>query len=125
MIWAKAAFIVIALAAALWWHQTQVDSAADAAQLGERLVWQERQARANIEADRDRQETQKLIKGVEADYWRKQAESDARHQTEMTALEETIKDEKPSDATCGDFVSKRLRDQLNAIGRDDPPRGHP
>jgi hypothetical protein len=135
MWWLKAGAVAVFLGLVAWWHLAQVSSAANAARTGERLVWQERQARAEIEADRDRQATQALIKSVEADYWQKQAAGEVQHRDEMAALEQTLTEEKaendptpdgkPAPDRCPDFVSKRVRDQLNPIGRDPAPGNNP
>lgn len=132
MNWIKAGAILAVLAAVFWWHQTQVNNAADAARLGERLVWQERQARQLIEDEAKRQTTQALIKSVEAGYWKQKAEADTRHRTELAALEQALTDEKADDekpeagkpAVCRPFVSKRVRDQINRLGSD-PSGNHP
>jgi hypothetical protein len=133
MWWLKAGAVAAVIGLSIWWHQAQVNNAYASGQINERLVWQERQARANIEADRDRQETQTLIKSVEADYWQKQAASEVQHRDEMAAIEQTLTEEKaendkildgkPAASGCPAFVSKRMRDQLNAIGRE-PAHGN-
>jgi hypothetical protein len=115
MIWLKAGFVGAAIAASLWWHESAVSRAAGAARLGERLVWQERQARALIEEDRARKETQALIARVEAEYWQRQAGATEQ----ISELEKALADERQdSDGrACDPAVSKRLRDKLQPIGR--------
>jgi hypothetical protein len=130
-LWIKIGTGLAVLGAVFWWHQTQVSNAYASGQTSERLVWQERQVRADIEADLARKNTQVLIKAVEADYWQKQAASEVQHRDQLTALEQTLTEEKADDekkpavAGCPAFVSKRVRDQLNAIGRDPAPGDNP
>jgi DNA-directed RNA polymerase len=129
MFWIKAGAMVALIAAVFWWHQTQVNNAADAARLGERLIWQERQGRQLIEDEAKRQSTHALIKSVEAGYWKQKAEADELHRNEMAALEQTLAEEKADDAktdpaVCRPFVSKRVRDQINRLGSD-PSGNHP
>jgi hypothetical protein len=115
MIWLKAGFVAAAIAAVLWWHENAVSRAAEAARLAERLVWQERQARALIEEDRARKETQAMIARVETEYWQRQAGA----ATQISELEKALADERhDSDGgDCAPAVSKRLRDKLQPIGR--------
>ena len=102
------------IVAAYGWHRIELSRAVAEGQMSERLIWQERQARAEIEAEAARKSTQEMIARIEADYWQRQA-----GQAETVAeLEKALADEKASaDPACGPVVSKRVRDQLDRVGR--------
>lgn len=83
----------------------------------ERLVWQERQARADAKAEADRRAAQAKIGAIESEYWQRAATDAAR----LAELEEELareKDDPAAAAGCAPLVGKRVRDRLDAIGRD-------
>lgn len=90
----------------------------------ERLVWEERSRRAEIVRQQERRAAQIKIDEVERDYWSRSA-TDA---LKISELEKTLAeddDDRPAaagggraDNTPGPALSKRLRDALDAVGRD-------
>ncbi len=96
----------------------RVDRAYSAGQLSERLVWQEKQRRAEIKLAEDRRSTQANIDRIEAEYWSQQT-SQAMH---LADLENALQAERTENArspqtVCRPAVSKRVRDILAPLGR--------
>lgn len=110
---------LMALAAGFVWHLFDRVAAYQAGQTAERLVWQERQAMAEAEAERARKVAQAEIRRIEADYWRARAGDRDR----IAELEKVIDDDAQPEALAAcpgrrtPLVGKRVRDNLNAIGR--------
>lgn len=96
--------------------QGRVGRARVAGRLDERLVWQERQRRAQLKLDRERDLAQAKIDAVEQDYLTRQTTDAIR----ISELEKALEDEQTSDAApgCGPALSRRLRDAIDNIGRD-------
>lgn len=82
----------------------------------ERLLWQEVLRRAEIARSAERAKAQAKIDAAERDYLARQATDAVR----ITALEKALDDEQTNDRDpgCGPAVSRRLRDAIDAIGRD-------
>ncbi|MDO9417051.1 hypothetical protein [Pararhizobium sp.] len=113
----KFAFAALLLVAVYGWHRLEVSRSYSAGQLNERIVWQERAARDQIKRDADRKAAQATIDKIEREYWEKQTNDAINLASLETALKEEQANEKVS-GTCGPAVSKRVRDAINAIGRD-------
>lgn len=96
--------------------QGRVGRARLAGRLDERLVWQEGQRRAELARAAEREKAQAKIDAVERDYLARQAADAVR----ITELEKALDDEQTNyrDPGCGPAVSRRLRDALDAIGRN-------
>ena len=106
------------LAALYGWHLLEISRSYSAGQLSERLIWQERAARDQIKREEERKAAQAAIDKIERDYWEKQT-NDA---IKLSDLEKAIEEERAANdeapRTCRPAVSKRVRDSLDAIGRD-------
>ncbi|WP_242220101.1 hypothetical protein [Shinella zoogloeoides] len=96
--------------------QGRVGRVRNAGRLEERLVWQEGQRRAELARAAARAEAQVKIDAVERDYLARQSTDAVR----ISELEKALEDEQTSVPApgCGPAVSRRLRDILDAIGRD-------
>ena len=96
--------------------QGRVGRARLAGRLDERLVWQEGQRRAELARAAEREKAQAKIDAVERDYLARQTTDAIR----ISELEKALEDDQTSVSApdCGPAVSRRLRDALDAIGRD-------
>lgn len=96
--------------------QGRVGRARDAGRLDERLVWQERQRRAELAREADRKAAQAKIDAVEQDYFSRQSLDAIR----ISDLEKALEGEQTNSpvAGCGPAVSRKLRDAIDRIGRD-------
>ncbi|MDX3973316.1 hypothetical protein [Shinella sp.] len=96
--------------------QGRVGRARETGRLDERLVWQERQRRAELQRDAERKSAQAKINEVERDYLSRQSTDAIR----ISDLEKALEEEQTSSpaAGCGPAVSRKLRDAIDRIGRD-------
>lgn len=122
-VFAKLQYVMIAIVAlaAAAYHVVEVRHARTEAyqsgQLNERILWQERQRRAELDAEADRAAAQQKIKDIETSYWQRQT----GYADQITDLRKALDDEKSDDA-CTPIISRRMRDKLDAIGRETPAR---
>ncbi|HEV7251444.1 MAG TPA: hypothetical protein VGN93_31085 [Shinella sp.] len=95
--------------------QGRVGRAREGGRLDERLIWQERQRRADLKRDADRRQAQAEIDAIERDYWSRQA-ADA---LKISELEKTLEEDPKNGDAAGDrpALSRRVRDAINPIGR--------
>ncbi|UDF29403.1 UNVERIFIED_ORG: hypothetical protein LHK14_18095 [Roseateles sp. XES5] len=102
--------------AAFGWHLYDRNQAYQAGQRDERLVWQERQARAAATRQAERDAAQTKIDSAERDYLARETAAAIK----ISELEKALEEDQTSSpaAGCGPAVSRRLRDALDAIGRD-------
>lgn len=111
---------VAAMVAAFTWHQIDKSAAYADGQRNERLIWAEKQARAEIKAENDRITAQIDIARIEADYLKQSAEA----RKTITDLEEALEEDEKQATPAGPDrctlapVGKRVRDNLNRLGRD-------
>lgn len=103
-------------AAAFGWHLYERGRAYNAGQRDERLVWQEKARRAELQRDADRKIAQTKIDEVERDYLSRAAGDAIR----ISELEKALEEDQTSSlaAGCGPAVSRRLRDAIDHVGRD-------
>jgi hypothetical protein len=96
--------------------QGRVGRARLAGRLEERMVWEEGQRRAELARAAEREKAQAKIDAVERDYLARQTMDAIR----ISELEKALEDDQTSIPApgCGPAVSRRLRDALDAIGRD-------
>lgn len=96
--------------------QGRVGRARDAGRRDERLVWQEKQRRADLAREIARREAEVKIDQVERDYLSRQTADTLR----IFELERTLEEEQTRilAAGCGPAVSRKLRDAIDRIGRD-------
>lgn len=98
--------------AALIWHQIDRNAASADGQRNERVIWQERQARADLKAEQDRKTAQAAITRIEIDYGERVAAEGAK----ATEFRKALENEKAAGRACA-AITRELRDKLNAIGR--------
>lgn len=81
--------VVIAalIAAGAWWHLYAVSKAYDRGQLSERLVWQEKERRAILKAEKERDIAQAKINTAEAELIDVQQSAAMRRRAMESALE--------------------------------------
>lgn len=94
-------------------------------QMGERIVWQERQQREAAKRETERAAAQAEIDRIEADYHQREAERTAQ----MTALDQALQEEQANapipvpGAACRPVVSRRVLDGLRGVGASAPRNG--
>lgn len=96
--------------------QGRVGRAREAGKLDERLVWQEREIRAELRRTADRKAAQTRIDEVEREYFSRSTTDAIRISELEKALEEDQTTSAP--AGCGPALSRRLRDAIDRVGRD-------
>lgn len=104
----------IVLVAAVW-HQVDRNAAYADGQRAERVAWQQVQAAAEAQADKDRKAAQDKINAAEQDY----LEQIAAAEIQKSALKKELADATDTVRKCT-AVTRQLRDRLETIGRPDP-----
>lgn len=114
----RGALLLAAIGAGAVWHLGAVSDARHSGALSERLVWQEKQRRADIKREAERQAAQGAIDAAET----MMIEAMAETAIAEADLDAALKQEKTSNDTktggaCRAYLPDGVRDALNRIGR--------
>lgn len=82
-------------------------------QRAERLAWMEQRAKDIARLEVERKATQAKIDQIETEYWAARTD----HELALAGIEKALADETQTDDACRTVLSRRMRDSLNAIGR--------
>lgn len=105
--------------AAVIWHQIDRKAAYADGQRAERVIWQERQARAEAKAEQDRKDAQKKINAAERSYLLTRAAADVQKSELQKALDNEKASARARAKVCA-AVTRELRDRLQDIRGTDP-----
>lgn len=109
----RGVIVAALIAVGSWWHLSAVSKAYDRGQLSERLVWQEKERRAILKAEKERDIAQAKINTAEAELITAQQQASMRRRAMENALEaERNNDGKPAVDRRACDLPDRVREAL-------------
>lgn len=113
----RGALVLAAIAAGAVWHFSAVSDARQAGALSERLVWQEKQRRADIKREAERRVAQGAIDAAETKMINAMAETAIAEADLDAALKQETSNDTKTGGACRPYLPDGVRDALNRIGR--------
>lgn len=114
----RGALVLAAIGAGAVWHLAAVSQARQAGALSERLVWQEKQRRADIKREAERQVAQGAIDAAETKMINAMAETAiAEADLDAALKKEKTRNDAKTGGACQPDLPDGVRDALNRIGR--------